>query len=38
MCRQKVSTADEAEQLISEGWQYVGTLPNGKVVVKKGVR
>lgn len=37
-CRQRVSTADEAEQLIVEGWQYVGTLPNGKVVVKKGAR
>lgn len=33
--RQKVATADEVEKLIEEGWQYVGTLPNGKVVVKK---
>jgi hypothetical protein len=33
--RQKVATVDEVEQLIEEGWQYVGTLPNGKVVVKK---
>ncbi len=28
-------SSDEAERLISEGGQYVGTLPNGKVVVKK---
>jgi hypothetical protein len=27
-------TADDAEKLINDGWQYVGTLPNGKVVVK----
>jgi len=33
--RQKVATADEVEKLIEDGWQYVGTLPNGKVVVKK---
>lgn len=33
--RQKVASSEEAEQLIEEGWQYVGTLPNGKVVVKK---
>ncbi|HEY4680714.1 MAG TPA: hypothetical protein VIH04_05550 [Nitrosarchaeum sp.] len=33
--RQKVATSDEVEKLIEEGWQYVGTLPNGKVVVKK---
>ncbi len=25
----------DAEQLINEGWQYVGTLPNGKIIVKK---
>jgi hypothetical protein len=34
-CKQRVSTADEAERLIEDGWQYVGSLPNGKVVVKK---
>jgi len=33
--KQKVATADEVEKLIEDGWQYVGTLPNGKVVVKK---
>jgi hypothetical protein len=33
--RQKVATPEEVEKLIEEGWQYVGTLPNGKVVVKK---
>jgi hypothetical protein len=32
--KQRVVTADDAEKLINEGWQYVGTLPNGKVVVK----
>jgi hypothetical protein len=33
--RQKVATPEEVEKLIEEGWQYVGLLPNGKVVVKK---
>jgi len=30
-----VFNADEAEHLISEGWWYLGTLPNGKVIVRK---
>jgi hypothetical protein len=34
--KQRVATADESEQLISEGWQYVETLPNGKVILKQG--
>lgn len=29
-----VVTSKDAEQLIGQGWQYAGTLPNGKVVVK----
>jgi hypothetical protein len=33
--KQKVVTSEEVEQLIEEGWLYVGNLPNGKVVVKK---
>jgi len=33
--KQRVVTAEEAEKLINEGWEYVGTLPNKKVVVKK---
>jgi hypothetical protein len=31
-------TSEEFEKIVAEGWQYVGTLPNGKVVVKKGAR
>jgi hypothetical protein len=32
---ERAVTADEAEQLLSEGWQYAGSLPNGKVIVKR---
>lgn len=31
---QRVVGGEEVEQLISEGWRYVGTLPNGKIMVK----
>src|SRR5256712_2842678 len=31
---QKVVTAEEFEKMVLEGWQYLGTLPNGKIVVK----
>src|SRR5207245_11381377 len=31
---QKVVTAEEFEKMVIEGWQYLGTLPNGKIVVK----
>jgi hypothetical protein len=34
--KQRVATADESEKLIAEGWQFIGTLPNGKVVLKQG--
>jgi len=30
-----VATSEEAEQLISQGFKFVGTLPNGKVVIEK---
>jgi len=31
---QKVVSVEEAETLISEGWTYISTLPNNKIVVK----
>ena len=31
---QRVVTAEEFEEIVAEGWQYLGTLPNGKIVVK----
>ena len=31
---QRVVTEDEFEKLVTEGWQYLGTLPNGKIVIK----
>ena len=33
---QKVATSDEAEQMISQGWKFIGTLSNSKVVLEKG--
>jgi len=27
-------TPEEFEELMTEGWQYLGTLPNGKIVIK----
>ncbi|MGI0072596.1 MAG: hypothetical protein ACREA3_02145 [Nitrosotalea sp.] len=33
--KQMVVTPEETEQLLREGWQFLGTLPNGKVVVKR---
>jgi predicted phage gp36 major capsid-like protein len=35
LCKQLVTTAEEAERLILEGWQFVATLPNQKVIVRK---
>ena len=35
---QKVASLEEAEQLISKGWTFVGVLPNGKVVLQRGIR
>ena len=32
--RQKVVLADSIEQFIGEGWEFVSSLPNGKVVLK----
>ncbi|MHB8602818.1 MAG: hypothetical protein ACYC6W_03165 [Nitrosotalea sp.] len=31
---EKIVTVQEFEKLISEGWQYVATLPNDKILVK----
>lgn len=31
---EKIVTVEEFEKLISEGWQYVATLPNDKILVK----
>jgi hypothetical protein len=31
---QRVVTEDEFEKLVTEGWQFLGTLPNGKIVCK----
>jgi hypothetical protein len=32
--RQRVVTPEEFEKLVTEGWQFLGTLPNGKIVIK----
>ena len=32
--RQVVASADEAEGLIAEGYEFIATLPNGKVVLR----
>jgi len=32
--RQKVVPAKEVKRHIEEGWEYVGTLPDGSVVIK----
>ncbi len=31
---QRVVTEEEFEKLVMEGWQYLGTLPTGKIVIK----
>lgn len=33
---QRVVTSEEFEELVTHGWQYLGTLPNGKIVIKNG--
>lgn len=33
----RVVSAEEAESLINQGYTFVGTLPNGKVIVSKRV-
>ena len=32
--KEKIVTVEEFEKLIIEGWQYVATLPNDKILVK----
>ncbi len=32
---QKVAASEEAEQLITQGWRFIGTLPNGRVILQK---
>jgi len=32
--QQRVVTEGEFEKLVTEGWQYLGTLPNGRIVIK----
>jgi hypothetical protein len=32
---QRVVTSEEAEDLINSGYKFIGTLPNGKVIVQK---
>jgi len=27
---------EEFEELVLEGWQFLGNLPNGKIVIKNG--
>ena len=29
------TTSEEAEELITQGWRFVGTLPNSKVILEK---
>jgi hypothetical protein len=31
---EKIITVEEFEKMITEGWQYVATLPNDKILVK----
>ena len=32
--RQRIVTSEEFEELVTEGWQLLVTLPNGKIVIK----
>ena len=32
--RQKVVAVDEVESYITQGWEYAGSLPNGKAILK----
>jgi hypothetical protein len=32
--RQKVVTVDEVENYLTQGWEYAGSLPNGKAILK----
>ena len=31
---QRVVTSEEFENIVAEGWQYLATLSNGKIIVK----
>lgn len=33
---QRVVSPEEFEKLVTEGWQFLGNLPNGKIVIKNG--
>ena len=33
-CRQKVISISEVEKFLEQGWEYVATLPNNKVIIK----
>jgi len=33
-CRQKVVSVNSLEAYLNKGWEYVATLPNGKVIIK----
>jgi len=33
--RQKVVMPMEVEQFLTDGWKYLGALPNGKVIIEK---
>lgn len=33
-----VVSSEEAEQLINQGWQFIGTLPSGKVVINEIIK
>lgn len=35
---QRVVTADESVEYLGNGWEFVATLPNEKVIIRKGVR
>ncbi len=34
--KQRVVSLEEFEEMVIEGWQFLGTLPNGKIVIKNG--
>ena len=36
IANQRVVSAEEFEELVLEGWQFLGTLPSGKIVIKNG--
>ncbi|MBM2819263.1 MAG: hypothetical protein HW410_945 [Nitrosarchaeum sp.] len=36
IANQRVVSPEEFEELVLEGWQFLGNLPNGKIVIKNG--